>query len=171
MIASTKDYQQRLILKVKKTPKVQKAMADETTHPLPSFPFEGPYPVISKITLEELQAECEVWRTLWTWTPAAVKNALDQIGKTCRVVLRTNTGYIGEMRMGEFEQKSIEIRVIHREYNAIEGKPYIEYKTLIVPLTGIGHFEIIHESIEEVKDDEIADGPLSEMTYEDVVPE
>lgn len=146
-------------------------MLDREQHPGASFPFEGPYPSTEEISLEELKAECELWRNLWTWTPAIVKIALDQIGKTCRVVLRTNTGYIGTMRMGEFEQKTLEIRVIHREYNAIAGKPFIEDKTLIVPLSGIGHFEIIHESIEEVKNVEVADGPISDMSYQDVIPE
>lgn len=138
-------------------------------HPAVSFPFEGPYPQIAALTLEALQAECERWRNLWTWTPEVVKHALDQIGKDARVVLRTNQGYLGILRMGEFEQKTIEIRVVHREYNAQEGKNFIEDKTLTVPLSSIAHFEILHDLWPEVKDDEPLDGPTSDMSYEDIL--
>lgn len=139
-------------------------------HPKPSFPFEGPYPETNDLEVDALRNECERWRSLWSWTPAIVKYALDQVGKDCRVVLRTNQGYLGTLLMGEFEQKSIEIRVFHREYNAQANKSFIEDKTLFVPISGIGHFEIIHDTQPEDKDNEELDGPISDLTYEDVVP-
>lgn len=131
-------------------------------HPA-GFPYSGPYPAIDGLNYEALREECKIWRNIWTWMPEEVKDALSSIGKDVRLVLRTNQGYIGTMLMGKFEQKTVELRAWDRLFNQADNRQHWEDKTLVVPVSGIGHLEYIHEDIPEVEEvDEGLNGTFGE---------
>ena len=100
---------------------------------------------ISKLTVSQLKAREQVWRTLWGWTDDTVKRFLQRIGTQVRFMRRDYKGTIGELGEVKFEPKQIEIATYEKVYNYEDGKYYYERKLVIYPWAAVAWMEEIFD--------------------------
>ena len=132
-------------------------------------PFQSPYQELEGASLEDVKAECQVWRNTWTWIPANLKDALKDLGKLYRITLRTNKVFVGELEVGQWRQEEIHLVAYTREMDYASGKYRTEVVQLRVAPGSIGHMEEIREQEFEGGDNVEDDRNLNAMTVADVI--
>jgi len=112
----------------------------------------GPMPELKKMKVQELKAECQMWRNLWGWIPTDMKEFFARTGKTMRIVRRDYKGFLGVLLETRWDLRSIDLGTFEKVYDSNDGKYYFERKII-----RIGAGQLIN--IEWLEEREPLEGP------------
>lgn len=107
--------------------------------------LKGTFPLIKKMSKEELVEECQMWRNVWGWIPSAVKYYAARTGQTIGVQIRNYHRYIGVLLDTAWDIKELEIGVYEKIYDQNTGQYYWERKIVKLPVGQIVAFDWIAE--------------------------
>jgi len=100
---------------------------------------------IDTMTKAELVEEVEKYRALWSWMHEDVRWILQRVGKTVRVITRSNVERLGVMLEPKFELKELEVGITEKKYDPSVGEYFWERKIVLIPASGIAGFEVIDD--------------------------
>jgi len=90
--------------------------------------LKGPFPDLTKLKVKELQSECQMWRNIWGWVPDEVKYYVARTGQTIGLTLRNYKRYLGLLLETHWNLEEIEVGVLDKVYDVVDGKHYYERK-------------------------------------------
>ena len=106
----------------------------------------------AKMQVKELREREEYWRALWSWIDEEIKYYILRVGTQVRIVKRDYKGSVGELGAVKFKLDELEVNVYEKVYNYVDGKQYLESKTLKIPSGAIMMQEFIQDSEPAVDD-------------------
>lgn len=107
--------------------------------------FERPYRPLADMSLDELRAELERWRNIWTWIESDYQFWLTRIGTRVRFTRRDYKTVEGTLGAIHFNLKEIEVEVVERVYDYARGEATYEDKTVVLPISAIYNYEFLHK--------------------------
>lgn len=94
-------------------------------------------------TEDELRAELEQFRAMWSWLDEEVKYYAARVGHDCRFVTRAQKGYLGTFRGVKWQAVSFEMDAATREWDDVMRVFFFESKIMHVPASSIFQMEFV----------------------------
>jgi len=116
--------------------------------------LKGPMPKLEKMKVNELRAECEMWRNIWGWVPPEVKYYLARTGQQIAITMRNYKRYLGVLIDTHWTLDEIELGVTDKYYDVVEDKTYYEKKVIKVRVGSITDLQWIKERKTETEFEE-----------------
>lgn len=104
---------------------------------------------VDKMSKEELQRECQSWRTLWTYIPQEMQGWLCQIGQECIFVTRNNDRVQGRYMDCKVTVTGHTIQAYERMYDQVKKEMFIYKTEAFMPLSHITDIKFIKETYED----------------------
>ena len=94
----------------------------------------GRWTEIKKMKTQDLKAEVEMWRNIWSWVPSDIKYYVSRTGQQIGVQVRNYTRYVGILLETHWELRELEVGVYDKVYDQVDGKYYFERKIIRLPI-------------------------------------
>ena len=129
--------------------------------------LKGPMPQLNKMKTAELKAECEMWRNIWNWVPSEVRYYIARTGQTIGLTMRNYKRYLGTLLDTHWNLEEVEVGVMDKIYDIVDGKHYFERKIVKVKVGSIIDVQWIAERHPEDEATEPTEAELLEAEGRD----
>lgn len=129
--------------------------------------LRGPFPELNKMKKEDVKAECQMWRNVWQWVPDEVKYYVARTGQTIGLTMRNYKRYLGVLLETHWTLDEIEVGVLDKMYDVVDGKHYFERKIVKTRIGGLIDVQWIAERTPEELETEPTEQELLEATGKD----
>jgi len=119
-------------------------------------------PDITDMSLEDLQAEVQGWRTVLGMLPREVFEWLARIHEPIRFIKRNYQGHVGVLLGVSFEPVEYILGLDEAVFDSLKGQRMVESKQLTIPANAVMYFEAIYDARQydpSADDEEL--GPMS----------
>lgn len=124
--------------------------------------LKGDFTPIKKLSKEKLRLECEMWRHVWQWVPAAVRYYVAHTGQQMAITRRDYKRYLGILLGTTWELKKIEMGMNDKVFDPITGKYYFEKKIVQQGVGATIDLQWIKERISEAEMEARAEAEVKE---------
>jgi hypothetical protein len=118
--------------------------------------LKGPMQDLSKMKMQELRDECQMWRNVWGWVPPEVKYYVARVGQQVAITMRNYKRYLGVLLDTHWDLLELELGVLDKVYDTVDGKTYFERKIVKTRLGGIMDLQWIKERVEAESEETLA---------------
>lgn len=118
---------------------------------------------VSKMSKAEMAQEVEALRNMISGLDSEALYYMGKVGELCRIVSRSNRGFLGVFLRPHFTLSELEVGVEMSEFESRKGRYFRETKIVRFPIGSVSHLEFVSEREEEPEEPDETDKSLEQI--------